>query len=224
MIEGSFRSQTSGNMDRWKSWGGKSQRRAEKKQEDQRRERVSRKKMQARKGRKVVIVFSNAQEGRKVGLLKRRVRSHLARCEMKNCTALWCEAHFEVNSVKADSFGALFKVEMSKKRTPLWREARFQVRMYKAHHAWSTFGSWDVEKVHAVVARSTSGIKNGRARTTFVSMWFCVACARDSAPCPKRESFVAYPKRWQVWDIWRRSAKMDFAWQVQCKRHAHQRC
>ena len=27
--------------------------------------------------------------------------------------------------------------------------------MYKAHHCRTTFGSWDVEKVHAVVARST---------------------------------------------------------------------
>ena len=39
--------------------------------------------------------------------------------------------------------------------TPLWREAHFQVKMYKTHHARTTFGSWDVEKVHAVVARST---------------------------------------------------------------------
>ena len=46
-----FRSQTSDNMERWKSRGGQSQRR-----EDQRRERVRRKKMQAReKGRKAAI-------------------------------------------------------------------------------------------------------------------------------------------------------------------------
>ena len=43
-----FRSQTSDNMDRWKSRGGKSQRREEQKREDQRRERVRRKKMQVR--------------------------------------------------------------------------------------------------------------------------------------------------------------------------------
>ena len=36
--------------------------------------------------------------------------------------------------------------------TPLWREAHFEVKMYKAHHSQSTFGSCDVEKVHAVVA------------------------------------------------------------------------
>ena len=65
-----------------------------------------------------------APEGRKVGSLKRRVRSQLARWEMKICT-------------------------------PLWREAHFEVKMYKTHHSRTTFGSWDVEKVHAVVARST---------------------------------------------------------------------
>ena len=44
---------------------------------------------------------------------------------------------------------------MSKKCTPLWREAHVQVKMYKTHHGRTTFGSCDVEKVHAVVARST---------------------------------------------------------------------
>jgi len=43
-----FRSQTSDNMDRWKSRGAKSQRREEQKREDQRRERLRRKKTQAR--------------------------------------------------------------------------------------------------------------------------------------------------------------------------------
>ena len=70
-----------------------------------------------------------ALEGRKVGSLKRRVRSQLARWEMKNCT-------------------------------PLWHEAHFQVKMYKIHHCRTTFGSWDVEKVHAVVARSTFPSQN----------------------------------------------------------------
>ena len=43
-----FSSQTSDNMDRWKSRGGKSQRGEAKKWEEQRRERVRRKKMQVR--------------------------------------------------------------------------------------------------------------------------------------------------------------------------------
>ena len=48
---------------------------------------------------------------------------------------------------------------MSKKCTPLWREAHLEVKMYK-HQCRTTFGSSDVEKVHAVVARSTFGSQN----------------------------------------------------------------
>ena len=44
---------------------------------------------------------------------------------------------------------------MSKKCTPFWREAHFEVKMYKTLHVRATFGGSDVEKVHAVVARST---------------------------------------------------------------------
>ena len=70
-----------------------------------------------------------APEGRNVGSLKRRVRSQLARGEMKKCT-------------------------------PLWREAHLEVKMYKTHQVRTTFGSCDVEKVHAVVARSTFPSQN----------------------------------------------------------------
>ena len=113
-----FRSETSDNMDSWKA----EVRRV-------RREKIRRKKMQMREkvGKSRFTVFFQwfvAPEGRKVGSLKRRVRTQLARWEMKKCT-------------------------------PLWREAHFQVKMCKTHQLRTTFGSWDVEKVHAVVARST---------------------------------------------------------------------
>ena len=143
-----------------------------------------------------------APEGWKVGSLKRRVRSQLARWEMKKCT-------------------------------PLWREAHFQVKMYKTHQGRTTFGSWDVEKVHAVVARSTFRSENaqntpgsdhfwklrcrksarrcgakhisksrvqktdGYGALLDVQMCFRVAGARDCAPSQKwakREGFVAFPK------------------------------
>ena len=48
----------------------------------------------------VFVQWFVAPEGRKVGSLKRRVRSHLARWEMTNCTPMWREAHFEVKSAK----------------------------------------------------------------------------------------------------------------------------
>ena len=164
-----------------------------------------------------------APEGRKVGSLKRRVRSQLARWEIKSCTPLRREAHVQVKMYKthqcrttfgscdvekvhavvarsafpsqnvqntpcSDHFwklrcrksarrcgakhiskskctkhnrsGPLLEVAMSKKCTPLWREAHFQVKMYKTPHVRATFGGSDVEKVQAVVARSTFRSEN----------------------------------------------------------------
>ena len=56
---------------------------------------------------------------------------------------------------KHASSGPLLEVEISKKCTPLWREAHFEVNMLKTLGVRTTFGSSDVEKVHAVVARNT---------------------------------------------------------------------
>ena len=51
-----------------------------------------------------------------------------------------------------DTSGPLLEVEMLKKCTPLWREAHVEVKMYKTLQVRGTFGSCDVEEVHAVVA------------------------------------------------------------------------
>ena len=183
--------------------------------EESEEKRVRRQKIQMREkvGKSRNTVFFQwfvAPEGRKVGSLKRRVRSQLATGAMKNCTLLWREAHFEVKMYKTHqvrttfgswdvekvhavvarstfwsqnvqntpfsdhfwkfrcrksarrcgakhilkskctkhlSVGPLLEVAMSKKCTPLWREAHFQVKMYKTHHARTTFGGSDVEKV-----------------------------------------------------------------------------
>ena len=93
-----------------------------------------------------------------------RCRKSARRCGAKHISKSKCTKH--------TSSGQLLAVEMLKKRTPLWREADFEVKMYKTHHGRSTFGSWDVEKVHAVVARSTFGSQNVKTlgdRTTFGS-------------------------------------------------------
>ena len=92
-----------------------------------------------------------APEGRKVGSLKRRVRSQLARGEMKNCT-------------------------------PLWREAHFEVKMYKTHQVRTTFGSWDVEKVHAVVARSTFPSENVQ-NTPLSDHFWKLRCRKSARRC-----------------------------------------
>ena len=140
-----FRSETSDNMDSWKA----EVRRV-------RREKIRRKKMQMREkvGKSRNTVFFQwfvAPEGRKVGSLKRRVRSQLARWEMKSCT-------------------------------PLWREAHFQVKMYKTHQVRTTFGSCDVEKAHAVVARSTFPSQNVQ-NTPFSDHFWKLRCRKSARRC-----------------------------------------
>ena len=61
---------------------------------------------------------------------------------------------------KHHMFAPLLEVRMLEKCTPLWREAHFQVKMYKTLGVRATFGGSDVEKVHAVVARSTFPSQN----------------------------------------------------------------
>ena len=92
-----------------------------------------------------------APEGRKVGSLKRRVRSQLARREMKNCT-------------------------------PLWREAHFQVKMCKTHQLRIIFTSWDVEKVHAVAARSTFRSQNAQSTPAPDHFWK-LRCRKSARRC-----------------------------------------
>ena len=59
------------------------------------------------------------------------------------------------NVTKFLNVGPFLEVEMSQKCMPLWPEARLEVKMYKAPLCRGNFGSGDVEKVHAIVARST---------------------------------------------------------------------
>ena len=85
------------------------------------------------------------------------------RCGAKHISKSKCTKHH--------MFAPLLLAEMSKKCTPLWREAHFQVKMYKTLGVRTTFGSWDVEKVHAVVARSTFRSQN--VQNTTCSRHFC---------------------------------------------------
>ena len=178
-------------MDRWKAEMGRvrekrrvEERRAEEqKREDQRRERVRRKKMQVREkvGKSRNTVFFRwlvAPEGRKVGSLKRRVRSHLARWEMKNCTPLWHEAHFQVKMYKAPHARTTFgSCDVQKVHAVV-----AQIEMYKTHQVWTTFGSWDVEKVHAVVARSTFRSQNAQNTPGSDHFWK-LRCLKSARRC-----------------------------------------
>ena len=79
---------------------------------------------------------------------------------LKNCTPLWREAHVQVKMYKTRQARSTFEVEMLKNCTPLWREPHFQVKMLKNLGSQTTFWSSDVEKLHAVVARSTCSSQN----------------------------------------------------------------
>ena len=105
---------------------------------------------------------------------KLRCRKSARRCGAKHISKSKCTKHTR--------FGPLLAVEMSKKCTPLWREAHFQVKMYKTHHCRTTFGSWDVEKVHAVVARSTFRSQNVQNTTCSRHFWK-LRCWKSARRC-----------------------------------------
>ena len=98
---------------------------------------------------------------------------------------------------------------MSKKGTPLWREAHFQVKNCKAHQVRNTFGSWDVQKVHAVVARSTfrsQNVQSTPASEHFEELW-CRKSAREArleAKMLKAPHVRATFGRWSVFLCGRR--------------------
>ena len=198
-------------MERWKAEQGRGTEKRKIRREKIRRERVRGQKIQMREkvGKSRNTVFFQwfvAPEGRKVGSLKRRVRSQLATGAMKNCTPLWREAHFQVKMYKTPGvrttfarrccakhiskskctkhtrFGPLLEVEMSKKWKPLWREAHFQVKMYKTHQVRTTFGSWDVENFHAVVARSTFWSQNVQNTPCSDHFWK-LRCRKSARRC-----------------------------------------
>ena len=91
-----------------------------------------------------------------------RCRKCARRCGAKHISKSKCTRH--------TSSGPLLEVELSKKCAPLWGEAHFQVKMLKTLGLRTTFGGSDVEKVHAVVVRSTfrsQNVKNTRGSDHF---------------------------------------------------------
>ena len=66
--------------------------------------------------------------------------------------------------------------------TPLWREEYLQVKMYKTPQLRTPFGSCDVEKVHAVVARSTFPSQNVQ-NTPFSDHFWKLRCRKSARRC-----------------------------------------
>ena len=130
-----FRSLTSDNMQSWKSRVEMSSQQ----KEDQHACRVTRKKVHVRKmlGTSRIAVFSQ-------WFVVPDVR--------------------KVASLKRRVRRYLFSRQV-KNGTPLWRKAHLQVKMHKTPHSRSHFGSCDVQKWHAAVAKSTFGSENAKKLT-----------------------------------------------------------
>ena len=110
-----------------------------------------------------------AAEGRKVGSLKWRVRSHLARWEMKNCTRLWHGAHFEAAVYKTPQLRSTFRSWDVEKVHAVVARSTFP----SPHHSRTTFGSWHVGNVHAVVAWSAFRSQKCKKLTGLEHFWTC---------------------------------------------------
>ena len=106
---------------------------------------------------------------------KLRCRKSARRCGAKHISKSKCTKHLCV--------GPLLEVEMSKKCTPLWGEANFEVvKMYKILGVWTTVGSWEFEKVHAVVARSTFRSQNVQNTSASDHLWK-LRCWKSARRC-----------------------------------------
>ena len=99
--------------------------------------------------------------------------------------------------IKTPKVLPLLAVEKWKKCMSLRHEAHVKVKKAKAPRVRSTFGSWDVEKVHAVVAWSTfpsQNVQNTPTSDHFWKLW----CWKGARPCgAKHISEVKILKHWR---------------------------
>ena len=101
----------------------------------------------------------------------------------KKLHAVVVRSTFRSRNVQTTSmFGALLEVALWKKCTPLRRQAQFQVKMNKTHQLWTTFGSCNVEKVHAVVAQSTFRSQNVQSTPASDYFWK-LECRKSARRC-----------------------------------------
>ena len=145
-------------MDRWKAEMGRVRDGWEaKKREAHRREGQKKEDPGARKGRKIAkhgIFFNDLwPKGSTSRLAKATGAETFAQMRDQKLHAVVVRSTLKTESMKC-TLGPVFKVERWKKRTLLRREARLEVKMSMMPHVRTTFGTWDMKKVHAVLAPS----------------------------------------------------------------------
>ena len=95
--------------------------------------------------------------------------------------------------------------------TPLWRAAHFQVKMYKAPHARTTFASWDVQKVHAVAARSKFQSQNVQNTSASEHFWE-LRCRKNARRCGAKHMSKS--------KCTRKTTRSDHFWKLRCRKSA----
>ena len=165
------------------------------------------------KSRNIVFLqWFVAQQGRKVGSLKQRVRSHFVRWEMENCTPLWREAHFNVKMHKTSQLRSSSRSWDVKKLHAVVARSTFRSQNVQSTRCSDQkCGSLDVEKVHAVVARSTcpsQNVQNTSAPDHFCKLrcWSTVV-ARSTFRSPNVKNTTCSDHFWTF--------RCRFSWQVE---------
>ena len=98
-------------------------------------------------------------------------------CGAKHICAPKCRKHL--------SAGDILEVPMFQNATRLWRKAHLQVKMYKTLHGRSHFGSSDMEKWHAAVARSIFACENVK-KLTGSDHFLRVRCRKMARRCGEK--------------------------------------
>ena len=81
--------------------------------------------------------------------------------------------------------GAILEVPMFQNATRLWRKAHLQVKMWKTPYGRSHFGSCDVPKCHAAVAKSTFASQNVE-NTTWAEPFWKLRCSKIARRCGEK--------------------------------------
>ena len=133
-------------MDRWKSTARKKLRHGESQKGEDKRGRRS--------------------EMEKVRRKKMQVREKVGKSWNSLCVFTMICSSGGLKSRLAKATGAEPAGQMKNENcTPFWREAHLEVNSVKNCHVWTTFGSCDVEQVHAIGARSTFWSQNVESTT-----------------------------------------------------------
>ena len=174
-------------MDRWKAEQGRGREKRKIRREKIRRERVRRKKMQMRekvgKSRNTVFFQWFVAPESKSRLAKAAGAEPAGHGNDEKLHAVVARSTFPSQNVQntpgPDHF---WKLRCRKSARRCGREAHFQVKMYKTLQRRTTFGSWDVEKVHAVVARSTFPSQNVQNTSASDHFWK-LRCQKSARRC-----------------------------------------